>query len=189
MKRNLKKSDIAVDLVDAWKYRRKESIVFFALIALASCMDGRAGAKIIMALVREACEKSKKVSMKTDSGYCATALSRLREDGLVTSDGGGLWSITAQGRKFLDFIKKKNTKLVPVTRKEADVIVIFDVPEADRGKRAELRIELVARGFFILQKSVWMGKGPIDGEFMRFLKMNNLSGAVHIFGIDRRGTI
>lgn len=193
MIRNMgKKKEEGMSFADAWKYRRKESLGLLALIALASCSDGRAGAKIITALVKGIYKERKAARVSAvdmDEEYCRTVLSRMRADGLVENSGRGVWGITEYGRKLVGFMEKKNKKPTPTSRAESDMIIVFDVPEKQRTKRARLRFELAAQGFSQLQKSVWLGKGPVDAEFMAFLKTNNLMRTVHMFAIAKRGTL
>lgn len=68
-------------------------------------------------------------------------------------------------------------------------IVIFDVPERDRRKRDVLRLELVSSGFKQLQKSVWTGDRPVTKDFITLLDDLRLHDNVHIFTIQRKGTL
>lgn len=185
------KKRMEMSFSDMWKYRRKESLGLIALIALASCVDGRAGAKIITALVKDIYKKRRAdaSAARMDEEYCRTILNRMRADGLVESGERGVWGITKQGKEFIHFIGEKNKKPIPTSRAESDTIVVFDVPEKEREKRAQLRFELAARGFSALQKSVWLGKGPLDKEFIMVLKKVGLLKTVHIFTIAKRGTL
>ena len=169
------------------KYNAQKIIAFAALAALLSLSDGRGGAKIISALIKAACKKNKQ--KEYHDGYYRTVLDRLKRDGLVASPKRGIWMLTPKGR---DVASGKNPARVPrppVSREEADVVVIFDIPELQRKKRAAVRYELFMRGFFAFQKSVWLGKGPLDKEFMDFLKITGLLRYVHIFSIAKRGTV
>lgn len=187
----MKKKEQGMDIVDLWKYRRKEALGVMALTALLACVNGCAGAKVITAMIKEVQKKrkSEKFIPDIDDGYCKLMLQRMRADGLVENTERGIWGVTERGRQFLDFISKKNEKPVPASRAESDTIVVFDVPEKKRENRAQLRFELAARGFSSLQKSVWIGKGPFDRKFMAFLKSANLAKTVHIFTIEKRGTL
>ncbi|MDO8582861.1 MAG: hypothetical protein Q7R63_02615 [bacterium] len=169
------------------KYNAKKIIWAIALTAILSLSDGRGGAKIIGALIKDACRKKK--YEKHHDEYYYTVLHRLKKDGLVANPERGIWAVTPKGR---DAAQRMGVERVPkpaVSRADADIAVIFDIPETARGKRALIRYELFMRGFFPFQKSVWLGKGPLDAEFIQFLKNIRLLKYVHVFTIAKKGTI
>jgi DNA-binding transcriptional regulator PaaX len=154
---------------------------------MLSLVDGKAGAKIITLLIKDACKKKRQDGYHDE--YYYTVLHRLKKDGLVANPKRGIWMITSKGR---DHARNMQTQRVPkpaVSREDADVAVIFDIPEINRKKRAAVRYELFMRGFFAFQKSVWLGKGPLDIDFISFLKVTRLLRYVHIFTIAKHGTI
>lgn len=172
------------------RYNAQKVIAVIALGALLSLSDGRGGAKIIGALIKEACKKNK--YKKYHDEYYRTVLDRLRRDGLVENPTRSIWMITRKGRNVVRKTGTIGEERIPkpaVSREEADTVIIFDIPELVRKKRASVRYELFMRGFFPFQKSVWLGKGPLDKEFMDFLKIMGLLRYVHIFSIAKRGTI
>lgn len=169
------------------KYNAQKIIAFTALMVILSLSDGGGGAKIISSLIKAACKKNKQ--KEYHDGYYRTVLDRLKRDGLVTSPKRGIWMLTPKGRDAACGTGAMRLPKPRVPREEADVFVIFDIPEIDRKKRAGVRYELFMRGFFPFQKSVWLGKGPLDKDFMDFLKITRLLRYVHIFSIAKRGTI
>lgn len=169
------------------KYNGKKIITAIALMAMISLVDGRGAAKIITALIKDACKKSDQ--KKYQDEYYRTVLYRLKRDGLVAIPERGIWMITLKGRRAAQVIQAPRTPKPVVSREEADIAVIFDIPETDRKKRSALRYELFMRGFFAFQKSVWLGKGPLDVDFIEFLKTTHLLKYVHIFNIGKRGTL
>ncbi|OGF64281.1 hypothetical protein A2661_00880 [Candidatus Giovannonibacteria bacterium RIFCSPHIGHO2_01_FULL_45_24] len=68
-------------------------------------------------------------------------------------------------------------------------LVIFDVPERERKKRLWLRLELLACGYKILQKSVWVGYCPLPQEFFEALEYLDLRRHIHIFSVNSAGTL
>ncbi|MDO8582516.1 MAG: CRISPR-associated endonuclease Cas2 [bacterium] len=161
-----------------------------ALTALVCMLDGKSGSRIIWSLVRE--YQRKRARTKKLMGYEAmrVVLSRLQKDGLVEKGGLRIWKVTKKGRRAVEAM---NTVMIPqptaVTRAERNTIVMFDVPERDEKKRRYLRLELKELGFEMLQKSVWIGGGPLPKEFIEYLRRMRLLRHVHIFSINKRGTI
>lgn len=122
-------------------------------------------------------------------------LSRLKKQGFVIKkikDNKTFWKITNLGQKKLEkinnaiYLPKINYK----QEKSSDVVlIIFDIPEKERTKRAWLRSNLSALGFTLFQKSVWMGKNKLPEEFLKALAGLNLVNYVHILKITKTGTI
>ena len=59
-------------------------------------------------------------------------------------------------------------------------VVIFDIPEVQRGVRDEFRFELKKLGFGLWQRSVWVSPFDIAAELSQFLEKNRLSEVVQI---------
>lgn len=122
-------------------------------------------------------------------------MNRLKRDGLVTKRRTGhcsVWDITSHGTEHLAHLKDRSVieKRIYV-KKENDslVIVTFDVPERERRKRTWLRMNLIALGFTMLQQSVWLGKVKIPKEFIIDLRTQNMIPWVHIFSVNKTGSI
>ena len=165
-----------------------------ALIVLVSVLDGRAGSKIVWALAREYLRKKKKARDAASADYKVfhTALSRLSADGLVVRESRGVWKVTERGKKMFDgFMHRQEAekRTAEKQKEKADTVVVFDIPEDDRQKRTRLRLELVALGFRLLQKSVWVGPGPVPAAFVKMLRDMRILPHVHIFSIAKKGTI
>ena len=114
-------------------------------------------------------------------------LSRLQKQGLVERQLGK-WSITALGKTFFGKMRFKRKTELPA-RDGIMRLVIFDVPERDRKKRLWLRLELTACDYQLLQKSVWVGYCPLPQEFFEALEYLNLRNQVHIFSVNKIGTL
>ncbi|PIV64901.1 MAG: hypothetical protein COS09_02420 [Candidatus Nealsonbacteria bacterium CG01_land_8_20_14_3_00_12] len=105
-----------------------------------------------------------------------STLSRLKKRGLIENKTG-VWNITDNGRKFL---KNKLISKIPhfehlkTKNKKKEMVIVFDIPEIRRRQRNWLRMELVALGFILLQKSVWIGPAPLPKEFIEYLNETNL---------------
>ncbi|MBI3442728.1 MAG: CRISPR-associated endonuclease Cas2 [Candidatus Sungbacteria bacterium] len=122
-------------------------------------------------------------------------MNRLKRDGLVTKRKTGhcsVWDITAHGEEHLAHLKDRSgiSKHMYVKQETGSLVIIsFDVPERERRKRTWLRTNLVALGFTMLQQSVWLGKVKIPKEFMMDLRTQKMLSWVHIFSVNKFGTI
>ena len=126
-------------------------------------------------------------------------LNQLKNQGLVRKEKsehkrGSLWRITGKGLAKLKLIRGRrflNKKSANYKRESDDKIkvVIFDIPEKERGKRTWLRIALIILGFSMLQRSVWVGKNKIPEQFISDLKERDMLSYVQIFEISKKGTI
>jgi|SRR3989344_3468470 len=107
------------------------------------------------------------------------ALSRLKKRGLVENDGM-VWRITGRGREYIRrriaMIKKSGITAPPhgvakfgARSAPKNMIISFDIPEAERAKRNWLRVELKILGFSKLQQSVWFGPAPLPRRFVESL--------------------
>ncbi len=116
----------------------------------------------------------------------SVTLSRLKKKGLVTSKGPPrktLWKITARGKYHFRATKNAGGPALPPKDGRAR-IVIFDIPEDERGKRGWLRKRLLACDYAPLQKSVWVGERPLPQELLQELKDLHISRYVHVLGLE-----
>lgn len=118
-------------------------------------------------------------------------LSRLKKDGLVENPRRGFWQITLKGKKMIDsqLEKEKAYKEFREANKKRDTVIIFDIPEIYRRRREALRFELIELGYEKLQQSVWIGGSPLPKMFIKYLTDQDLMDYVHIFSINRKGTL
>jgi|SRR3989344_7055476 len=127
--------------------------------------------------------------------YAYVVMGRLRAEGLVTLDDKKVWHITTLGKKFLSIHKisvrlpRHSSQPERSETPQERCIVAFDIPEKWRRSRNWLRQELVYMGFVQLQKSVWIGDGPLDENFIRNLDLLGILRHVQIFSVQRFGTI
>ncbi|TSC52603.1 MAG: hypothetical protein LiPW39_556 [Parcubacteria group bacterium LiPW_39] len=125
-------------------------------------------------------------------------LNQLKNQGFIekkkTSQKQSLWKITKRGREKIRIIRKFNffKKASVIYKKEDDdkvKVITFDIPERERNKREWLRAVLSALGFTLLQQSVWIGKNKIPEKFLFDLKDREMLPYIHIFKVDKKGTI
>ena len=124
-------------------------------------------------------------------------MNKLEKDGLIVKLGkqsGKNFKLTSKGTQKIKQLKKRLETVLPdpdYSRQNHRnfVIVIFDIPEADRRKRVWLRSALRNLNFRILQKSVWIGKVKIPKKFISDLRELNMINYVEIFEISRGGSL
>lgn len=170
---------------------KTRDIILMALVVLAG---GAGGARAIHSLSNQYLESHlrKTRDKNIEIEHFRNILSRLKKSKLIQSSKRGFWHITAKGKGYVDFLHrrgayeefKNNNK-----KKKSDVIIVFDIPEVSRKKRDYLRFELLALGYKPIQKSVWLGCGPLPQEFIKYLKEMKTLDYIHIFSIKEFGTI
>lgn len=121
-------------------------------------------------------------------------LYRLRKDGLVSEvnkKGKYFLKLTTKGRSILEKLKINYLPAVKYenTKDETLKIIIFDIPEEERRKRAWLRSALKNLNFKMIQKSVWLGKVKLPREFIDDLERINILSYIEIFAITKTGSL
>lgn len=130
----------------------------------------------------------------------ANMLYKLKRDGLIaekepSKSGGRMLVLLKKGKERLAALKKRHTQALPdiVYRKDTAgarfIVVVFDVPERERRKRAWLRAALRALGLSMVQWSVWVGKSNIPKEFLEDLAELGLVERVEIFEVSKGGSL
>lgn len=90
-----------------------------------------------------------------------TILWRLQKKGLVTKKEGH-YKLTLQGLKVVNIFQKKEIKEHQWDGKWR--LIMFDIPEKRRDERHWLRFQLLIWDYRPLQKSVFIGKQPIEED-------------------------
>lgn len=119
-------------------------------------------------------------------------LYKLKKDGLIKDDKKShTFSITAEGREKLNFLKSRQLPMRLYAQKSSPVftIVAFDIPEKERRKRHWLREVLKNLGLKMIQKSVWIGRVELPEELLHDLQELNLLDCVEIFQITKTGSL
>lgn len=99
----------------------------------------------------------------------------------IKNDEEDGYKITPKGEKFFD-----NTLLVLKDNKKWDNkwhLVMFDIPEKDRGTRDKLRRALDNLGMGILQGSVWISATNIKDEVLKIGEKLKLGSALRYFEV------
>jgi CRISPR/Cas system-associated endoribonuclease Cas2 len=121
----------------------------------------------------------------------------LKRDGIVkevTLKKQRFICITLKGRKYREMLLKRQENALPEPhyakrKQKRTVIVAFDVPEKEKGKRAWLRQALKSVGFRMIQKSVWFGRAEIPPEMLSDLQRLHLIEFVEIFSVTQKGSL
>jgi len=93
-------------------------------------------------------------------------LHRMERRGLVKRSHGG-WLPTRSGSERHQKALRRQELRQRRHVEPVNMMVIFDIPELERGKRRWLRQELRNLGFFPIQLSVWHGPAPLPEEFIK----------------------
>ncbi|MBN2197854.1 hypothetical protein JW698_01495 [Candidatus Wolfebacteria bacterium] len=122
---------------------------------------------------------------------------KLKQNGLIKENKKNnkkFFILTLKGKEKLTLLKKRKKEEFPTRyyQKESGnkfIIIIFDIPEKERGKRAWLRAVLQNLDFKLIQKSVWIGKTKIPKNFLEDLLKLKLINFVEIFEISKTGSL
>ena len=130
-------------------------------------------------IIRERINKRRKISANT----FAQSIYRLKKKGLIDVSSRGIL-ITEKGvrdskNRFNLFTIKPN--------KTQKMLIIFDIPETERRSRDWLRRQIKFWDFEMIQKSVWLGCGPLPDEFNEYIESRGLEKYIKIFNIKKKG--
>ena len=112
--------------------------------------------------------------------------SGLKKKGYI-QDKNGEYVITKEGRKFLNtthFHFKKFTAL-KTNKDSKDLLIMYDIPQADTVKRNWFRRELIKFNFIMIQRSVWVGPSPLPDEFIQYVKELKLGDKFKTFKLAK----
>lgn len=120
---------------------------------------------------------------------------RLKKEGIVMQNGSGILAVTNRGKRILDREREFAQKKLPaaslyrgnVTSKT--IVIIFDIPETRREKRAWFREVIAGLGFSMVQRSVWIGNVDIPERLLRDLDSLSLLAHIKFFTVVDRGTL
>ena len=134
--------------------------------------------------------KEKRISAEEQEHYkrlFSATLTRLQCKGYVIKEKDGNkfhWKLTETGEAAWS---ARNFTLLPedgIAR-----LFVFDIPEKQRDYRDWIRAELVASGYRLLQKSVWLGERPLRKQFLNEVLERNLFEFIHFFEVREAGTL
>ncbi len=135
--------------------------------------------KILWELVRKRMKSSKQNYYQAVYRLSKKGFIKEKDQGYILSDTG-----KSEYANLYRPIKKK-------IKKTKKILVIFDIPESKRKIRGWIRSQLRWWNFKMMQKSVWLGDGPLPVEFKERLKDLGVRKSVLIFTVksEKQGSI
>jgi len=117
-------------------------------------------------------------------GTLRVSLSRLRAKDYIRHSKEG-WKITKGGEYYLSSRYRLSYFSSPFTKTSpANIIISFDIPEREKALRNWLRNQIKIFGYKKLQKSLWLGPGPLPKDFLHRLQELNIKEKVKVFKIS-----
>lgn len=111
------------------------------------------------------------------------SLWRLQRQGFVEKTRVG-YTLTQKGRQLAEYILKAKKSTVQKWDGKYRVVV-FDIPEKEKGFRNWLRQELYLLKYKKLQKSVFVSKFPITPDIVKEIKRKKMSNYVNYLLVDK----
>ena len=126
-------------------------------------------------------ERVQKRRQTTNRAAFNQAIYRLKKKGIIGSDDTGITLLRSDRirNSALPFIKTKPSKT-------NQVLIIFDIPEKDRRFRDWLRGQIRLWDFTMIQRSVWLGSGPLPEEFYKRIKYLKMEKHIRVFVVRKK---
>lgn len=119
-------------------------------------------------------------------------LHKLEEQGLLATEGSGhdkRWALTKKGRSRIKEQRALAIRNESLTTNGGVTVISYDIPEAKRKIRGQLRDMLKMTGFEQAHQSLWHGNKQVTKEFLRTLRELKIFDNVHIFEINKTGSL
>jgi len=117
-----------------------------------------------------------------------SSVSRMKRRGILQSRRENGVATYALSARSLELIIEGDARIYFRQRANAVdpwLLLVFSVPEAERGKRHTLRSQLTRMGFGAVAPGVWVAPGSLYAETQNRLKRLGLSSYVDLFTVDR----
>ena len=112
------------------------------------------------------------------------ALYKLKKKNLVTSQDGS-WELTKSGKKYAEERLLFGHINSPFAKNSPDKqIISFDIPEEKRKMRDWLRTQLKMFGYRMIQRSLWIGPGPLPQTFKKRLAELGIKENIKVFQLN-----
>lgn len=114
------------------------------------------------------------------------ALNKLHSQNYINYNNS-LIEITKGGEKYLE---NKRNKLKSFgspfkDKQDKNLLVLFDITEERKTERDWLRRHLIKFGYFMIQRSVWVGPSPLPKEFILYIKKIKLEDSIKTFKLAK----
>ena len=119
-------------------------------------------------------------------------LKKLQKQGLIEPISVGknkVWSVTAIGSSFLRPRERKISDAGEFVVPGHATIISYDIPERLRRERDRIRETLKMIGFKQAHQSLWFGNKKVTKSFLELLRERKIFDYVHIFEINKSGTL
>ncbi len=115
-----------------------------------------------------------------------SAVSRLKKDGYIIRDGEYYKLVKNETMR----LKRRRLSLSHfdspfIKNAPKNLLLIFDIPETKKPMRDWLRLTLKRFGYTMIQKSVWIGPGPLSKDFENYLKEIHLFSCLKKFNLAK----
>ena len=168
--------------------------------ALMEAGYGASASRVNYARSRKENERIGRARKSEEDRVARERLSRmlyyLEHDGLIARNGPGKMSLTRRGKERLRALRARikgltltSPAVYPKKDTTATTVVIFDIPELEKKKRAWVRAVLKRLEYVMIQRSVWMGTMGIPREFVTDLRDQKILHCVQFFAVTRGGTL
>lgn len=137
-------------------------------------------------------EQERKKYIRKEKIKYAKFIWYLKKSNLIEETNDKKIQITKKGKERYLSLKKRGKYSIKSYKMEGEnnnIIIVFDIPEKEKRKRAWLRDVLKEMEFKLIQRSVWLGKGRLPKEFVDDIRTLNLSSYIHIFQVKKVGTL
>lgn len=107
------------------------------------------------------------------------AIYRLTKNGYLERQADG-YKLLVKGRSYFS---NMHQLIYEKPKRGKKVLVIFDIVESKKKTREWLRFQLKWWDFKMIQRSAWLGDGPLPKDFKKRLKDLGIDKSVIIFGV------
>lgn len=107
---------------------------------------------------------------------------RLKKRGIL-EDKNDIFLLSKKGIALYNNPYRKIKTKPLKTRK---IFIIFDIPEKKKKVREWIRTQIKNWDFGMIQKSVWIGFGPLPKEFEERLKILGVNDGVKIYNLQKK---
>ena len=115
------------------------------------------------------------------------AITKLLKKNMIQREGSDRIMVRKLGIVYGESIavKLKLFDRTSLSNAKKKLLVLFDIPENRKGEREWFRHQLREFGYKMVQRSVWLGPGPLPKEFIEYCKSIGLKDCVKIFTVTK----
>lgn len=152
-------------------YYEEATFTDYLIAFLFSCRS----ISIRNSILYERIKKRREISRKAFN----QSIYRLKKRGFIEGVDEG-YRLSSKGKIYYS---NPYNKIKEKSGKKEKIIVLFDIPEKNKKIREWIRRQIKFWDFKMIQKSVWLGSGPLPKEFDKRLKELKVENGVKIIKI------